>query len=144
MSKFLKKGTYNKTAFDKDALLKEALEILKKQGGIVSKNDLIAFLPCQKTTFFRLFPAGSPEMDKIDEAMELSKRRAVVSLRGKLYNSNNPTAWLALYKMICTEEERAVISMVKADITSNGKDLRAEPLVIEVVDSRDKVETEER
>lgn len=129
--------------FDKETVFDQAMAILNKQGGIVSISDLIAFLPCEKTTFFKLFPNGSAELDKIHQAMDESKRKAVVSLRGKLYNSNNPTAWLALYKMICTDEERAVISMVKADITTNGKELRQDPITIEVIDSRDKVAKED-
>lgn len=126
-------------AFNKQKLYKQALEIAKK-GGITSIEDIIAFLPCSKPTFYSYIKVDSQEMDDIKEALAEGKRKTVISIRGKLFKSNNPTALLALYRMLCTQEERDIINTQRHDITSAGEKITAEPLIIEVIDKREQLE----
>lgn len=131
-----------KYPIDKYDLLEQALAICKK-GGMVTLEDVIAFLPCCKSTFFNCFPSGSPEHEQIIDALNISKRKACVSIRGRLYNSDNPTALITVYKMLCTEEERNAISMSRTDITSKGEQIKSEPLVVEIIDKAEQVEKKE-
>lgn len=136
------KKTAGKYSYDKQDLLEQALAICKK-GGCVTMADVIALLPCCKSKFFECFPAGSEEHDQIVDALNTSKRKACISIRGRLYNSDNPTALITVYKMLCTEEERNAISMSRTDITSKGEQIKSEPLVVEIIDKAEQVEKKE-
>lgn len=114
-----------------------------KGGGCLTIEDVFCTVGCVKDTFYRYFPAGSKELAKIKEELRVSKRRACVSIRGKLYKSKSPTALLALYKMICDEDERKALTMNHTDVTSNGKEVKNEALVVEVIDKREQVEKPE-
>lgn len=128
--------------FKKEKLFQQALDICKK-GGCTCLEDVIALMPCSKPTFYKIFKVDGEEMEQIKDALAVSKRKVLVSIRSKLYKSENPTALLALYKMLCTPEERDAISSSKADITTNGKDINQEPLVVEIIDKREQIEEAE-
>lgn len=137
------KGGYRQPKLQYEELLQQALDLCKK-GGLLTIQDVIAYLPVNSSRFYDYFPAKSEGNLLIQEALEKSKRKACVSIRSRLYAmANNPTAQITVYKMLCSEEERAALSMTKTDITTNGKEIKTEPLVIEVIDSRDKVEQTE-
>lgn len=127
----------------KEEIKEQALSLCRK-GGLLTIRDIIAFLPIEKTRFYSLFPAGSRDLKDITNALDDSKRKACVSIRGRLYEmKQNPTAQLAVYKMLCTEEERAALSMVRTDITTQGEKLKTEPIVIQVIDSCEQVEKQD-
>lgn len=103
-------------------------------------EDLVAFLPCDRATFYRKFPQGCDECDTIKRALETNKVRTKSAIRHRLFNMDNPTAQLALYRMIATPEERDAISTTKTDITSGGEKITKEPLTIEIIDNRNQIE----
>ena len=103
-------------------------------------EDLVAFLPCDKTTFYRHFPPESNEYNEIKGRLETNKVRTKSAIRHRLFSMDNPTAQLALYRMIATPEERDAIVMTKSDITSGGEKLNKEPLTIEIIDSRNQID----
>ena len=103
-------------------------------------EDLVAFLPCDRATFYRKFPQGCDECDTIKRALETNKVRTKSAIRHRLFNMDNPTAQLALYRMIATPEERDAISTTKTDITSGGEKIAKEPLTIEIIDNRNQIE----
>jgi len=103
-------------------------------------EDLVAFLPCDKTTFYRKFPLGCNEYNSIKRALETNKVSTKSAIRHRLFNMDNPTAQLALYRMIATPEERDAISTTKTDITSGGEKITKEPITIEIIDSRNQIE----
>lgn len=105
-------------------------------------EDLVSFLPCDKSTFYTKFPIESDEYHTIRARLEANKVKTKSAIRHRLFNMDNPTAQLALYRMIATPEERDAIVMSKTDITSAGEKLAKEPLTIEIIDSRDKVDTD--
>lgn len=128
--------------YKKEKLFQQALGVCKK-GGCTCIEDIIALLPCSKPTFYKLFKVDGEEMEQIKDALAESKRKVLVSIRSKLYRSNNPTALLSLYRMLCTPEERDAISMNRTDITTNGKDINQEPIVVEIIDKREQIEDKE-
>lgn len=103
-------------------------------------EDLVAFLPCDRATFYRKFPQGCDECDNIKSALETNKVRTKSAIRHRLFNMDNPTAQIALYRMIATPEERDAISTTKTDITSGGEKIAKEPLTIEIIDNRNQIE----
>lgn len=103
-------------------------------------EDLVAFLPCDRATFYRKFPQGCDECDNIKSALETNKVRTKSAIRHRLFNMDNPTAQIALYRMIATPEERDAISTTKTDITSGGEKIAREPLTIEIIDNRNQID----
>lgn len=103
-------------------------------------EDVVAFLPCDRATFYRKFPQGCDECDTIKRALETNKVRTKSAIRHRLFNMDNPTAQIALYRMIATPEERDAISTTKTDITSGGEKISREPLTIEIIDNRNQIE----
>lgn len=76
---------------------------------------------CTRATFYN---NGLDKLDSIKNALENNKLLTCQSLKQKWYKSENPTLQLALFKTICTEEERKALSMVNTDITSNGQTIK--------------------
>lgn len=103
-------------------------------------EDVVAFLPCDRATFYRKFPQDCDECDAIKRALETNKVRTKSAIRHRLFNMDNPTAQIALYRMIATPEERDAISTTKTDITSGGEKIAREPLTIEIIDNRNQIE----
>ena len=90
-------------------LYKKALEVVKEKK-LFFIDDIIAFLPCGKTTFYQHFPVDGSDMADIKAALEENRVAIKTSMRHKWYQSNNPTLQIALMKLICTDEERKKIS----------------------------------
>ena len=93
-------------------------------------DDIVAFLPCSKSSFYEFYPDGSDELDELKELLEQNRVTLKVSMRSKWYKSNAPALQMALMKLICTDEERKMLSMTHSDITSNGEKLTP-PLIID-------------
>ena len=134
-------GKYSDKKHSPKELTELAIEYIKK-GGLISFNDVIAYLPVSKTKFYNSIPSGSPNWKVIDDALQAQKRKSLVTIRGRLFNmKDNITAQLAVYRMMCTDEERRNICTNHTDITSNGQEIKAvEPLTIEIVDSTCKID----
>lgn len=84
---------------------------IKSQTAIEENNlffieDVVAWLPCGKTTFYGLFPLDSDEMNTLKEMLEENKIKTKSSIRAKLYKGTKSSELLALYRLICTNEER--------------------------------------
>lgn len=126
-------------AYSRKKLYEQAMQVIEERN-LFFIEDVVAFLPCEKSTFYAKFPPNSDEMNAVKRALETNKVRTKSAIRHRLYNMDNPTAQIALYRMIATQEERDAISMNRTDITSGGKELNREPLTIEVIDSRSQIE----
>lgn len=96
---------YNKT---------EIFETAKKKIGehkLFFVEDIVAFLPISKKTFYEYFPVESDECNELKELLNQNKTELKVSMRSKWYKSNAPALQMALMKLICTEEERKKLAM---------------------------------
>lgn len=96
-------------AYKTKDLLTKALKVIKEKK-LFFIDDVIAFLPCGKTSFYQHFRLESPEMAMIKDALEENRVAIKTSMRHKWYQSNNPTLQIALMKLICTDDERKKIS----------------------------------
>ncbi len=129
-------------SYSKKKLYEDALRVIEERN-LFFIEDVVAFLPCDKSTFYRKFPPESDEYNAIKRRLETNKVRTKSAIRHRLFNMDNPTAQIALYRMIATPEERDAISTSKTDITSGGEKIAREPLTIEIIDSRSQVDQPE-
>ncbi|TAI48992.1 hypothetical protein [Flagellimonas allohymeniacidonis] len=84
-------------------------------------EDVVSFLPCSKSTFYKYIPLGSNEMDKLKDLLGKNRIALKVELRKKWRESDNATLQMALMKLIATNEERKKLSQSYIDHTSDSK-----------------------
>lgn len=86
----------------KEAIIKNRLIFIE---------DIIAFLPCHKSTFYEHFPNESDNYKTMFDMLETNRTTLKVSMRSKWYKSNAPALQMALMKLIATPEELRKLSM---------------------------------
>lgn len=119
-------------AYDRNKIFKQAQDVIKEHN-LFFIEDIVAWLPCDKTTFYRFFPTECNEYNTLKKLLEDNKVRMKTSIRAKLYKGKGADL-IALYKMICTDEERKAIAMVnKTDLTSGDEPLSVK---FEIVDGK--------
>ncbi len=91
-------------------LLKTAKEAIIKNR-LIFIEDIIAFLPCHKSTFYEHFPNESDNYKTMFDMLETNRTTLKVSMRSKWYTSNAPALQMALMKLIATPEELRKLSM---------------------------------
>jgi len=93
-------------AFKTKDLHKQALKLIKEKK-LFFIEDVVAFMPCTKGTFYSHFPIDSDLMAEIKEELDRNKVAVKSSLRKKWYESKNATLQIALMKLgrSLTEED---------------------------------------
>lgn len=109
-------------AYDKEKIFKQAKEQIK-ENNLFFVQDIVAFVPCSRSTFYELFPDGSDELDTFKELLESNKVVTKSSIRAKLWKSNKAAELLALYRLIATPEEHQKLNQSYIDHTSKGKQI---------------------
>lgn len=111
-------------------------EKIIKDDNIFFIESAIAYTPISKPTFYAWFPTDSEEYKELAELLEKNKLKTKDYIRIKLRMGDKASELLALYRMICTEEERKAIATNynNTDITSAGEKLDR---VVEVVYKQD-------
>ncbi len=110
-------------AYDKDKIYKQAEKAIKKNN-LLFIEDIVAFIPCSKPTFYDLFPTESNEFNILKELLDQNRINTKVGLRKKWNDSDNATLSLALYKLTGTTEERKRLSQTHHDVTTQGEKLK--------------------
>ena len=110
-------------AYDKLKIFEQAKEMIVKNK-LFFIEDIVSFLPCDKTTFYRFFEPQSNEYNELKGLLETNRVELKVSMRSKWYKSNAPALQMALMKLICTDEERKKLSMTQTDITTQGEKIQ--------------------
>jgi predicted DNA-binding transcriptional regulator AlpA len=106
-------------AYNTATLKKQALAAIEKHK-LFFIEDVAAFLPCSRSTFYEHFSDKSDDRKEIDELLERNRIEVKTSMRSKWYKSEAPALQLSLYKLIATIDERNALSMSKVDVTSGG------------------------
>ena len=110
-------------AFDRDKLYQQA-ETAIKENNLFFIEDVVAFIPCSKPTFYEHFPIDSNELNNLKDLLEQNKIRTKSAIRAKLYKSSKASELLALYRLICTPDERKMLNQNYIELTGkDGKDL---------------------
>ncbi len=87
-------------------------------------EDVIAFMPCGKTTFYERFPVESNELNTIKSILNKNRIQTKLEIRQKLKKGDKAAELIALYKLIATQEERDALSMQRFDHTTKGKEIK--------------------
>lgn len=110
-------------AYDRKKKYEQAKQVIEKHH-LFFIEDVVSMLGVAKPTFYEMFPIDSNEMNEIKRLLETERVTMKVKLRAKLFSSKSDTGTLALYKLICTDEERKALSQTYQELTGkDGKDL---------------------
>jgi hypothetical protein len=115
-------------AYDRKKIYEQAKEVIVKHK-LFFIEDIVAFLPIAKKTFYEYFPIDSNESNELKELLETNRTELKVSMRSKWYKSNSPALQMALMKLIGNQEELRRLSMQHIDHTTGG-DKMDKPTVI--------------
>jgi hypothetical protein len=107
-------------AYDKNKIFEQAKEVIVKHK-LFFIEDIVAFLPCAKPTFYDFFPPDSNELNELKALLETNRTTLKVSMRSKWYTSNAPALQMALMKLIATPEELRKLSMQFIESENNTK-----------------------
>jgi hypothetical protein len=110
-------------AYDRKKIFEQAKENIVKHK-LFFIEDIVAFLPCSKQTFYDFFPVDSDELDELKELLNQNRTELKVSMRSKWYKSNAPALQMALMKLIATPEELKKLSMQYNDHTTGGEKIQ--------------------
>jgi pantothenate kinase-related protein Tda10 len=94
-------------AYDRNKILEQAKEMIVKHK-LFFIDDIIAFLPIAKSTFYEW---KMEQSDDLKALLEKNRTELKVSLRSKWYTSNAPALQMALMKLIASPEELRKLSM---------------------------------
>jgi hypothetical protein len=123
-------------AYDKQKIFEQAKEVTVKHK-LFFIEDIIAFLPIGKTTFYDYFPVDSNETNELKALLDTNRTTLKVSMRSKWYTSNAPALQMALMKLIASPEELRKLSMSHTDITTQGEKIQPNTIQVEIVRPND-------
>jgi len=110
-------------AYDRNKIYQQAEEAIKKHN-LFFIEDIVAFIPCNKDTFYRFFPVNSDEYDNLKELLDNNKVKTKSSIRAKLWKSAKAAELLALYRLIATPEEHQKLNQSYIDHTTKGESIK--------------------
>jgi hypothetical protein len=99
-------------AYDKTKIFEQAKEAIIKHK-LFFIDDIIAFLPIAKSTFYEW---KLEQSDELKDLLNKNRTELKVSMRSKWYTSNAPALQMALMKLIATPEELRKLSMTHTAI----------------------------
>ena len=102
-------------AYDRLKIFEQAKEMITKHK-LFFIEDIVSFLPCNKTTFYEFFPPDSNQSNELKGLLETNRVQLKVSMRSKWYTSNAPALQMALMKLIATPDELRKLSMTHTAI----------------------------
>jgi len=109
-------------AYNKKKIYQQSEEAIKKHN-LFFIEDIVAFLPCSKQTFYDFFPVNSDELDTLKELLENNKVKTKSAIRAKLFKSNKASELLAVYRLIATPEEHQKLNQSYIDHRTKGKEI---------------------
>lgn len=107
-------------AYDRKKIFEQAKEMIVKHK-LLFIEDIVAFLPISKPTFYDYFKPDSNDFNELKELLEINRTTLKVSMRSKWYASNAPALQMALMKLIATPEELKKLSMQFVESENNTK-----------------------
>lgn len=122
-------------AYDKQKIFEQSKEMIVKHK-LFFIEDIVAFLPISKPTFYEYFPVESNEANELKGLLETNRVELKVSMRSKWYKSNAPALQMALMKLIATPEELKKLSMQFIESENVNKNVNTEYKPIEFVKTK--------
>jgi len=103
-------------AYKTEDLEKQALKAIEKNK-LMFIEHIVAFLPCDKTTFYNHKLHESNAIKKAVEEMRIGKKTKMLS---NWIDSDSNALQIAAMKMIATEEEAHRLSGTKSEVKHKG------------------------
>jgi hypothetical protein len=100
-------------------LEKQSIALIEAHG-LVFIDDVCAYLPCSRTTFY---DKGLDKSDDIKNALHKVKTAKKVALRSRWEEGDNATLQMGLYKLLATPEELSALSMQQIDHRTKGESI---------------------
>ena len=119
-------------AYDRNKIFEQAKEVIVKHK-LFFVEDIVAFLPISKKTFYEFFPLESNESNDLKELLETNRTTLKVSMRSKWYTSNAPALQMALMKLIASPDELRRLSMQFVESENTNKNIDAGKLTDEEI-----------
>ena len=123
-------------AYDRKKIYEQAKEVIVKHK-LFFIDDIVAFLPIAKSTFYEWKLEQSEELK---ELLEQNRVELKVSMRSKWYKSNSPALQMALMKLIANKDELKRLSMQYSDVTTNGNEINQTPIIVANKETADALE----
>ena len=101
-------------AYDKNKIFEQAKDLTIKNR-LIFIEDIVALLPCDKTTFYRFFEPESNQYNELRKLLDANRAELKVSMRSKWYKSDAPALQMALYKLTASKEELKRLSVTYVD-----------------------------
>ena len=92
-------------AYKKKEIYNQAIEAITKNN-LFFIEDIVAWLPISKPTFYEFFPLESNELNNLKDLLNINKIKTKSAIRAKLFKSDKAGELLALYRLICDDDER--------------------------------------
>jgi hypothetical protein len=116
-------------AHDRAKIFEQAKEVVVKHN-LFFVEDIVAFIPCSKATFYEFYPLDSDELNTLKDLLNENKVKTKSAIRSKLFKSEKAAELLALYRLICTPEEHKKLNQQYIDHTSKMEAIEAIPQII--------------
>lgn len=97
-------------AYDREEIFEQAKRVTK-ENNLFFVDDIIAYLPCSKSSFYEFYPDGSDQLDELKAILEKNRVSLKVSMRKKWQDNPAPALQMALMKLIASPEELKKLSM---------------------------------
>lgn len=115
------------------ATKENAIKIIT-ENKVIFIEDLCILLGISKTAFYDYFKLKSDDYNELKALIDKNKVEIKSSMRNKWYKSTAPALQLALYKLICSEDERKMLQM---SYTENKTEVNGEFNIKDVLSFED-------
>jgi hypothetical protein len=116
-------------AYNRQRIFEQAKEQITSKK-LIFVEEVVAFLPIAKKTFYEWFPIDSDESNELKGLIETNKISLKTSMRKKWYDSDNATLQMGLMKLIASPEEHKKLSQNFTDHTTDGQTINQPPKII--------------
>ena len=127
--------------YDKVKIFEQAKKAIV-ENRLIQVQEILAYVPCGKSTFYHFFPENSEELDILKELIETQKILIRVPMRKKWEESDRDALQIALMKMVASDEQRKKLSLSYHD-DSNNEEKEIPAPIINVISNGTKFATSE-
>ena len=99
---------------------------IKKVKSVIVENedlyfiaDVVPAMGVSRQTFYNWCPKDSLDYNEIIELLYANRRKAVRRIRKKMSDSENASALIASYRIVCDDDERRAINQNYVDVRAN-------------------------
>ena len=111
--------------YNKNKIYEQAEKAIK-ENNLFFIEDIIAWLPISKPTFYEYFPIDSYEINNLKELLDINKTKTKSAIRAKLFKGEKAAELLALYRLICTPEEHRLLNQQYVE-SKNTVEFKGDP-----------------